>query len=74
EIDKVIRNLDFRIAILSDDTYILEGYEIVRLINIFCNTKRIRKSLKSFEAMIRRRDDIYENQLDISKGKKEIPH
>ncbi|MBA7542145.1 hypothetical protein ES705_34464 [subsurface metagenome] len=65
EIVKVVRNLDFRIAILSDDVYVLNGYEIVRLINIFCTTKRTRKSLNSFVAFLRRRDNIYENQLDI---------
>ncbi|GAI70970.1 unnamed protein product, partial [marine sediment metagenome] len=73
EIVKVVRNLDFRIAILSDDTYVLGGYEVVRLINIFCNTKRTRKSLNSFVASLRRQDYIEENQLAIIRGEKKLP-
>ncbi|GAI66427.1 unnamed protein product [marine sediment metagenome] len=62
---KVFNNLPFRIAILSDDQYILGPYEMIRLVNIFYTSNDIRRSLKAFGAMIRRRDDIYEDQLEI---------
>ncbi len=74
EIVKVIRNLDVKIAIVSDKVYILEGYEVIRLVNIICTIKRTRKSLNSFVEMIRRNDYIEENQLAIIKGEKKIPH
>ncbi len=74
EIVKVIRNLDVKIAIVSDKVYILEGYEVIRLVNIICTIKRTRKSFNSFVEMIRRNDYIEENQLAIIKGEKKIPH
>ncbi|GAI71664.1 unnamed protein product [marine sediment metagenome] len=74
EVVKAFKKLDFAIAILSDDEYILGPYELIRLVNIIYTSKRIRRSLNDFGAMLRRRDDIYENQLEIIKGKKEIPH
>lgn len=69
EIVEVINNWDFKIAIVSDQVYMLKGYEIVRLVNIFKNSRRIKRSLNGLEALIRRREKILEEQLNILPGK-----
>ncbi|GAI85347.1 unnamed protein product, partial [marine sediment metagenome] len=71
---KAIENLDFRIAILSSAQYVLDGYEIIRLVNIIYTSKRVGRSLRGLEASIRRQDYIEENQLAIIKGEKKLPH
>jgi len=65
EIVEVIKNLDFKIAIVSDQVYKLKGYEIVRLVNIFKTSRRMKRSLNLLEALIRRRERIYEEQPRI---------
>ena len=72
EIVEVINNWDFKIAIVSDQVYMLKGYEIVRLVNIFKTSRRIKRSLNGLEALIRRREKIYEEQLNILPGKENI--
>lgn len=72
EIVEVINNWGFDIAIVSDQVYKLKGYEIVRLVNIFKTSRRIKRSLNGLEALIRRREKIYEEQLNILPGKKNI--
>ena len=72
EIVEVINNWGFDIAIVSDQVYKLKGYEIVRLVNICKTSRRIKRSLNGLEALIRRREKIYEEQLNILPGKKNI--
>ena len=68
EIVEVISKLGFSIAIVSDKVYILKGYEIVRLVNIFKTSRRMRRSLNGLEELIRRRERIIEEQLELIKG------
>ncbi|MBA7539925.1 hypothetical protein ES705_32214 [subsurface metagenome] len=58
EIKKVINDLDFDFALISDGRYDLGPYEIIRLINIFATSKRMKRSLESFEKSIRRREKM----------------
>ena len=68
EIVKVINKLGFSIAIVSDKVYILEGCEIVRLVNIFKTSRRMRRSLNGLEGLIRRREKIIEEKPELIKG------
>ena len=68
EIVEVISKLGFSIAIVSDKVYILEGYEIVRLVNIFKTSRRMRRSLNGLEELIRKQERIIEEQSELIKG------
>ena len=72
EIVEVISKLGFNIAIVSDKVYILKGCEIVRLVNIFKTSRRMRRSLNGLEGLIRRRERRIEKQIELIKdtGKK----
>ncbi|MBA7581100.1 hypothetical protein ES695_04850 [Candidatus Atribacteria bacterium 1244-E10-H5-B2] len=59
EIISVIKSLPFHFALVSDKEYRLDGYEIIRLINIIMTVKRKVKSLNSFEKLIRNTDKYY---------------
>ena len=65
EIVEVIKEWGFDIAIVSDQVYKLKGYEIVRLVNIFKTSRRMKRSLNGLEALIRRREKIYKDQPRI---------
>ena len=59
EIISVIKSLPFHFALVSDKKYRLDGYEIIRLINIIMTVKRKVKSLNSFEKLLRETDKCY---------------
>ncbi len=54
EIKKVLNDLKFDFALISDKKYDLGPYEIIRLINIFATSRRMKRSLESFEKSIKR--------------------
>ena len=54
EIEKVLNDLKFDFALISDDRYDLGPYEIIRLINIFATSRRMKRSLESFEKFIKK--------------------
>ena len=58
EIKKVLNDLDFNFALMSDKKYDLGPYEIIRLINIFATSRRMKRSLESFEKCIKRSGKI----------------
>ena len=60
EIVRVIKSLPFHFALVSDKKYRLDGYEIIRLINIIMTVKRKAKSLNSFEKLLRKTDESYQ--------------
>ena len=60
EIISVIKSLPFHFALVSDKKYRLDGYEIIRLINIIMTVKRKVKSLNSFEKLLRETDKHYQ--------------
>ncbi len=60
EIVSVIKSLPFHFALISDKKYRLDGYEIIRLINIIMTVKRKVKSLNSFEKLLRETDKHYQ--------------
>jgi hypothetical protein len=60
EIISVIKSLPFHFALVSDKKYRLDGYEIIRLINIIMTVKRKVKSLNSFEKLLRKTDNHYQ--------------
>lgn len=67
---EAFNKLEFHFAILSDEEYILGPYELIRLVNIFYTSNRVKRSLNNFAASIRRRDYIFEHQLEIIRDKK----
>jgi hypothetical protein len=72
EIVEVINRLGFDIAIVSDKVYKLKGFEIVRLVNIFKTSRRMKRSLNGLEGLIRRRERIYEEQAETTEGIRKI--
>ncbi|MBA7534571.1 hypothetical protein ES705_26820 [subsurface metagenome] len=54
EIKKVINDLKFDFALISDKRYDLGPYEMIRLINIFATSRRMKRSLESFEKFIKK--------------------
>jgi len=54
EIKKVINDLKFNFTLISDKGYDLGPYEIIRLINIFVTSRRMKRSLENFEKCIKR--------------------
>ncbi|MBA7557412.1 hypothetical protein ES705_50167 [subsurface metagenome] len=54
EIKKVLNDLKFDFTLKSDEKYDLGPYEIIRLINIFATSRRMKRSLKSFEKCLKR--------------------
>ncbi len=60
EIIRVIKSLPFHFALVSDKKYRLDGYEIIRLINIIMTVKRKAKSLNSFEKLLRNTSKYYQ--------------
>jgi len=72
EIIKGVCESNFRIIILGSQDYMLGSYEIIRVINIIMTSKKIKRSLNNLEKSIWRREGIYDNQLEILSGKKEV--
>jgi len=68
EVVRVIKSLPFHFALVSDKEYRLDGYEIIRLINIIMTVKRKAKSLNSFEKLLKKREEVYKLP-DLSKPK-----
>ena len=60
KIEKVVNNLNFDFAIISDKEYTLGPYELIRLVNIIATSRRIGRSLDGFERSIKRQDRVYE--------------
>ena len=59
EIKKVFNDLKFDFALISDKRYDLGPFEIIRLINIFETSRRMKRSLESFEKFVRKKEKIY---------------
>lgn len=72
EIVSVVRKLPYKIAILSDSQYNLGPYEIIRLVNIFCTSNNIKRSLDGLINLIRRREKIYLDQAKLVAEKRKI--
>ena len=60
EIKKVFKELRFNFALVSDQEYTLGPYEIIRLVNIITTSRRMKRSLKSFEKFIKKKERMYE--------------
>ncbi len=60
EIKKVLNDLDFNFALMSDKKYDLGTYEIIRLVNIFTTSRRMKRSLESFYECIKRKRKMSE--------------
>ncbi len=56
KIVKEFRMLGVGFILVSDKEYALGPYEIIRLVNIFATSNDIRRSLKGFVKLIKRRD------------------
>ena len=52
EIVKVFRKVNFRIALVSDNIYYLNGYAVTRLINILMTSNRPVRALKNYEKLM----------------------
>ena len=72
EIVSVVRKLPYKISILGGSQYDLGPYEIIRIVNIFCTSNNIKRSLDSLVKLIRRREKIYKEQYNILRDKKKI--
>ncbi|MBA7556944.1 hypothetical protein ES705_49671 [subsurface metagenome] len=60
KIIKAFKKIEFNFILVSDKEYNLGPYEIIRLVNIFATSNRVRRGLESFEKLIKRRDKGYE--------------
>jgi len=75
DIIKVVNSLDYYFAIFDGSPHGLGPYEIIRIINIFCTSNNIKRSLNGFLKMIKRREKYYielakmESEKEISPGK-----
>jgi hypothetical protein len=71
EIKKVLNDLKFNFVLISDDRYDLGPYEIIRLVNIFATSRRMKRSLESFEKCIKRSEKMSELDyvIKVTKGK-----
>ncbi len=60
EIEHVVNGLDFDFALVSGQEYRLGPYEIIRLINIFATSRRMKRSLESFKKFIKKNREMSE--------------
>lgn len=60
EIKKVLNEVPFRIALISDKRYDLGPYEVIRVANIIATSRRMKRSLESFEKFIKKKEKMYE--------------
>lgn len=65
EIVGVVRKLPYKISILYDSQYDLGPYELIRIVNIFCTSNNIKRSLDGLIRLIRRRERIYREQARL---------
>lgn len=70
-INKVVNSLEYTFAIFDGSPHGLGPYEIIRIVNIFCTSNNIKRSLNSFLKMIKRRERFYED-LARQESEKEI--
>lgn len=60
EIKKVLKQIPFKFALISDKKYDLGPYEIIRLVNIFATSNNLKHSLEAFLKMKQRSEKMYE--------------
>lgn len=72
-INKVVNSLDYTFAIFDGRPHGLGPYEIVRIINIFCTSNNIKRSLNGFLKMIKRREKYYVELAKMESEKEILP-
>jgi len=73
EIVKVVNSLDYSFAIFDGSPYGLGPYEIIRIVNIFCTSNNIKRSLNGFLKMIKRREKFYGDMVRQEREKGILP-
>ena len=72
---RAVNSLDYAFTIFDGRPHVLGPYEVIRIINIFCTSNNIKRSLNGFLKMIKRREKYYielakmESEKEISPGK-----
>lgn len=72
-IAKIVNNLNYNFIIFDGRPYGLGPYEIIRIINIFCTSNNIKRSLNGFLKMIKRREKYYVELAKMESEKEILP-